>query len=257
MAGEGEGEGQGQGGGEDVEARIKAAVDEAVAGLKGNNADLKAEKTELKNRLDALSNQFETLGGEDGLKKLQDMQERLSKDEVGKLLAEGKHDEWFEKRVAPLKGDYEKRLAAAEAALAERDEALKGANSKLHSTLLDVGIGSACDKAEVTEAGAREHAKMLAERQFQFDEELGRHVLKDQDGSVVYGKDGKSPKTMVEWIEEKREVPEYRFWWPGSRGAGLQNGAGPGSNPERRMEALGSMTMEQYRAARGKQQGAA
>lgn len=252
-AGGGGGEGGG-GGGDDVQARIDKAVEEAVAGLKGTNADLKAEKTELKNRLDGISTQFESLGGEEGLKKLLEMQERLAKDEVGKLLAEGKHDEWFDKRAAPMVADYEKRLAAEVASKEEAIEKLKGSDAKLHSTLLDVGIGKACDKAEITAPAIRDHVKMLAEREFVFDAELGTHVIRDPDGGVVCGKDGKTPKTMVEWIEERKGVPEYRdYWWPGSKGAGLHNGTTPG-NPQRRMEAVGEMGMPEFRKFWAEQQ---
>lgn len=85
---------------------------------------------------------------------------------------------------------------------------------------------------------------------------LGQHVLRDQDGCEVYGKDGKSPKFMVEWLEEKREVPEYRIWWPESRGAGLGS-LGLPTSPDRRMEAMGNMSMDEFRAMHAKQQGAA
>ena len=78
-------------GGDDVQERINQAVEEAVEGLKRTNAELKAEKTELKERHDALSAQFDKLGGDDGIEALVQMRARLENDEVGKLLAEGKH----------------------------------------------------------------------------------------------------------------------------------------------------------------------
>lgn len=243
----------GGGGGDDLQARI----DEATAGLKKTNAELKAEKTAAKKLADDLAAKFEKLGGDEGIERLVAMREHLEKDEVGKLLAEGKHEEWFDKRASSLKADYEKKLAAMESQIAERDELLKASNGKLHSTLLDVGIGQACDKAGIIDQGAREHARMLAERQFAFDPEVGAHVLKDDDGSVVYGKDGKQPKTMAEWVEEKREVDTYRGWWPESRSAGFNHGGLPG-DPDRRMKQLGSLDMNAYRQARTKeQQGAA
>ena len=248
-------EGGGSGGGsgdDDVQKRI----DEAVAGLKKTNAELKAEKTEARKLADELNAKFEKLGGDEGIEALVKMRASLENDEVGKLLAEGKHEEWFERRSAAMKADYDKQLEAAAATLAERDEALKGAKSSLHATLLDVAIGKACDKAEIKDAGAREHARMLAERQFSFDDELNGHVIKDDEGGVVYGKDGKTPKTMVEWLEEKRNVPEYRLWWPDSRSAGLSNGGLP-KNPDRRMEALGNTSMADFRKIRTEQQKAA
>lgn len=242
------------GGGDDIQKKIDEAVAAAVEGLKKTNADLKAEKTEAKQLADDLAAKLEKLGGDDGIDALVQMRERLELDETGKLLAEGKHEEWFDQRATAMRADYERRLEAATAQITERDEALKGAQTKLHSTPLDVGMGQACDKAEITEAGAREHARMLAERQFLFDPESGQHVIKGEDGGTVFGKDGKAPKTMVEWIEEKREVPESRIWWPASRSAGL-NGNNMPTNPDRRMETMGNMSVAQYREARAQKEG--
>ena len=249
---EGENEGGGgSGGGDDVQKRIDEAVEQAVSGLKANNAELKAEKIELKKRHDALAGQFEKLGGDEGIEALVQLRTNLEKDEVGKLLAEGKHEEWFEKRSAAMRADYENKLEAAQNAITERDEKLKSSSSQLHSTLLDVGMGKACDLAEIKDAAAREHARMLAEREFVFNEDHGQHVITDGDGGVVFGKDGKSPKTMTEWLEEKKGAEQYRLWWGESRGAGLQNGNLP-SNPDRRMEALGNtQSLDEYAKARG------
>ena len=241
------------GGGDDVQKRIDEAVAAAVEGLKKTNADLKTEKTEAKKTADELAAKLAKLGGDEGIEALVKMRQSLENDETGKLLAEGKHEEWFERRAAAMKTDYERKLEAAAAALTGRDEALKGANAKLHSTLLDVGINEACQKAEVTEPGARQHAKLLAEREFQFDPEISGHVLKDADGGIVYGKDGKNPKTIQEWIEEKREVPEFRLWWGPSKSAGLTGANLPG-DPNRKNEVIGKMSMAEFRTFRAKQQ---
>lgn len=45
-------------------------------------------------------------------------------------------------------------------------------------------------------------------------------VIKDEDGGVVFGKDGKSPKTIVEWLEEHRDSGHKRHWFGASKGAG-------------------------------------
>jgi hypothetical protein len=228
---------------------VQARIDEAVAGLKKTNADLKKEKSEAVTIARQLQEQFEALGGEDGIKGLVDMRQRLEKDETGKLLAEGKSEEWFEKRSEAMRKDYERKLEAQAAEIAKRDEALQTTSGRLHSTLLDVGINAACDKAEVKDPWAREHIKLLAEKSFTYDPEHDRHVIRDRDGEVKFGKDNK-PMDMAEWIEGHRGQPEYRAWWGETRGSGMGNGALP-SSPDRRMELMGNMSLDEYRKARG------
>jgi len=245
-------DGGGGGGGDDIKDQIAKAVEEAVAGLKATNAELKKEKTEAKKQADALAEQVAKLGGDEGIEALVKMRASLENDEVGKLLASGNYEEWYEKRSGAMKADYEKQLSARDEVLTEREKALQAVQSQLHGVVLDRDIGQACDAAEISDPGAREHARMLAERQFQFDAELGQHVIRDKEGGIVYGKDGKTPKPLTEWLEEKREVPEYRLWWPGSQPAGLGN-AGLPSNPDRKVEAMGKMDMAEFRKVRAEQ----
>ena len=75
-----------------VQVRIDAAVEKATQGLLKKNDELKGEKQNARRQLDSLVESIESLGGAEGLKSLRDMRARLENDEIGRLVAEGKHE---------------------------------------------------------------------------------------------------------------------------------------------------------------------
>jgi hypothetical protein len=225
--GDGNGDGGGDGGGgsgEFTQADIDTAVEKAVGGLKTTNQALKGEKTEIKKTLDAMNAQFTALGGEDGIKKLSEFQKKLSEDESTSLLADGKHEEWFDKRTAALRKSHEKELGTVQEATEAANGRAEKAEARLHKTILKAEVLTAAkDAGTVAEASA--DIRLRAERVFTWDDERESLVVKDEDGDVVLSKDGKSPKSVAEWLDEQKEGA--RHWWPGSKGAGA-DGSGDG-----------------------------
>ena len=229
--GDGDGDGDGKGGDGDgsgdskfTQADIDGAVEKAVSGLKGTNAALKSEKTEIKKSLDAMNAQFTALGGEDGIKTLSEFQKKLSEDESTSLLAEGKHEEWFDKRTAALRKSHEKELGTVRESEQGAVTRAEKAEANLHKVILKAEVLTAAkDSGTVAEASA--DIRLRAERAFSWDDESESLVIRDDDGDVVLSKDGKSPKNVAEWLEEQKEGA--RHWWPGSKGAGA-DGSGDG-----------------------------
>lgn len=205
---------------------IQAKIDEVTAGLKHNNAELKAEKTELKKQFDELKSMLDGVGGADGLKKLSEMNERFQKDEIGKLLAEGKHEEWHEQRTASLRKDFEKKLEASNKATEEAIELARTKESKLHSLLLEREVMEAAANSGVVPS-AMGDVKLNASQLFSFDSDADALVQKDSEGNIVFGRDGKTPKSVSEWLEE--QIDEKRHWWPSSKGGGA-SGSGAGGS---------------------------
>lgn len=245
------GEGGGEGGGNpSIEAQIQAAVEQATQGLRQNRDQVLAEKRKLTEQFTALSNQLEALGGAEGIKRLTAMHDSLMKDELGKLLAEGKHDEWFERRTQALRGDYEQRVEALQKQLNEAAEGREAANTKLARTLLKTEVDAASVEAEV-EKTALEDVRLAAEQVFTYDETIGKHVIQDENGVVLLGKDGQTPKTVLEWLEEQRQP--RRHWFPPSQGAGANgahgnNNGNPGVAPD--ASAVSKMSMSEYKQYR-------
>lgn len=219
--GKGKGDGDGGKGGEGdknfTQADMDAAIEKSVSGLKSTNAALKDEKTAVKKQLDGMQAQFDQLGGEEGIKTLSEFQKKLNADEGTKLLADGKHEEWFDRRTEALRKDHENQLGTLNEKLAVADDAVKKADARLVKQVLKADVLSAAKDAG-TVAEAAVDIQFRAERAFKWDAEREALVLHDDEGGVLFGKDGKSPKGVSEWLDEQKE--QSRHWWPPSKGAG-------------------------------------
>lgn len=243
------GGGDGDGDGDDP---VKKAVEAATSGLKKNRDEILAEKRALQEQLDKAKNDrkfYEELGGEDGVKKLLDFKKKLEKDESTKLLAEGKHDEWFDKRTAALRGEYEQKLTKQAELLTEREQQLAATNDRLARVMIQNDVQNAARTAGVVPSAVAD-IELVAMNTFEFDPEHDRHVIKDKDGVVLLGKDGQNPKSLGEWLDEQKE--SRRHWWPQSQGAGAAGGAG-GRAGAPDMKAIGQMSMSEYNEYRKKQ----
>lgn len=242
-------------------AEFKAAIDEAtaaaVAAVQKTNVDLKTEKSAaiqqrdvLKTQLDAFGGGdiLEQLGGADGISKLVEFKTRLEKDDLGKLLAEGKHDEWYEKRTSALRQDHENQVTALSDKLSESGKQVDAALNRVRKMALRSEVVTACKESGV-EASAMEDVQLRAERDFEYDADSDALVIRDENGGTVFGKDGSSPKTVGEWLEEQKEGS--RHWFPPSKG-GSAGGAGGPAAPGG-AEDISKMPMDQYRATREKQ----
>lgn len=226
----------------EVQAMIRAAVDAETRGLRENRDAALAEKRALREFQERVVGK---LGGEDKLDEIIAIRERLAKDEMGKLLADGKYDEWFERRSAAMRKDSEKRIEdfakAKTAAEKERDEA----RDRYRSKVLEVMVQEVCTTSGVVPTAIAD-VRRAAMTMFTLDDE-GSPIMKQGD-TVVFGKDGRTPKSLAEWLDEQKEPA--RHWWPPSQGAGAQGGnrAGGGQDAFR-----DGMTYDEYTAWRAKQ----
>lgn len=219
---------------EDLQKQIEAAVEAATKGLKSTNTALKEEKTKLAEQMSGLTATLEQLGGADGVKQLLDYRKKLSTDELGKLLAEGKHDEWFDRRTTALRGEYDGRYKNLESQFQKEQETSKSKDHKIERMALRQEVNRAAMTAiPDVDSGTVDDIYNAAEKVFKFDPTLDRLVIKDKDTGVITGKDGKTPKTMDEWLEDQKTVK--RRWWGPSTAAGLNGNNGDGgsydSNP--------------------------
>lgn len=234
----------------DSESMIKQAVAEATKSLSANRDQILAEKRQLKERLDELSGTVESLGGPEGIKSLAEMRQRLEKDEMGKLLANGEYEDWYEKRTAALRGDYEQKLEATEQRARELEQEREQALTRLNDKVFEIEMLSACADTGVLDS-ARVDALNRARGVFTFDPQHNKLVIKDQDGVVLLGKDGKTPKGPSEWLEEQKS--DARHWWPGSAGVGAKGSlGGDAGDPSADAEQMGRMSMEDYKKTREK-----
>lgn len=193
---------------EALAAKGQAALDQAVTGLKTKNSELLGTIKTTKTELDALKGQFEGVD----IDQLKAIAKQSSQSEEAKLIAEGKLDEVINKRTERLRGDYDKQLLT-EKARAERAESF--ANRFRDKVLADSIRSAAIKTGALPEAS--EDIILRARGTFRLNEE-GEAVAVDADGEVIYGKDGKTPLTPLEWAESLRENAPHL--WPKATGAG-------------------------------------
>lgn len=235
---------------ESIEAQIQSAVDAATASIRRNRDEILQEKRKAAQEVVELRAELESLGGAEGLKRLHQMRESLEKDELGKLLADGKHDEWFDKRTAALRGDFEQKITARDQQVTEVTEERDKVLQELANLRLRIEVDRAALPTEVKKTALSSGDVHLAAAQvFTYDPQLEKHVIKDSDGVVLLGKDGQSPKTVQEWLEEQKGP--RRHWFPPSQGAGAAGSHGGGNVPVKPdADAIGRMSLDEFKKYR-------
>jgi hypothetical protein len=217
-----------------------AAVREATSGLAANKDEILGEKKALQEKLDAMSEQWKGLDPE----AVRTIMTRLENDEEARLLAEGKTDEVIERRTERLKADHAKQIAKLESALAERDEALTGSQTKVKSLMVEGGLRAAASELGLIPS-AVDDALARANSVFKVNDE--GNLIAEKDGATVFGKDGKSPMTPAEWLADMKEAAPHWFPAPSGGGAGGGNGNGGGKFTITREQAR---DVQAYRAAK-------
>lgn len=205
---------------------VARAVEEQTAALKRNRDEILSEKAK---KQDELKRFTEAVGGEDGLRSLMEMRERMSKDELGQLLAAGKHDEWLERKTAGLKSGYTKEIESLSGRIRELEAAANEANSKLTGYRVRMELDGAFAAAGVDPNCYEMVAHYLSAR-IGIDEE-GDFFVKDQRGDVSFSGAGKK-MTVRELVESLRETQKALFLPTTGGGArGGSNVRGGVNNP--------------------------
>lgn len=212
---------------DEVKEQIIAQYNQKVSGLKTNKQDILTQLTQVKNEANALKSQFEGVD----LETLKSLAQKLKQDEELQLLAEGKHDVLFERKVEPLKQKYESELAEYKSKLAKRDAATL--NGGLLANISTSGV----------DPQAVEGVLAIAKSKFNALDDNLNPIAKDENGEVVYGASGK-PLTPQEWLNQLRETNP--FYWGVAQGAGAKTNIG-GGYQEKKKEDYTVAEMKQLR----------
>lgn len=191
----------------EMEAKIAAAVAEQVKGLKAKNDELIAQEKKLKERFAGID--------PEAYKQLKD---RLDADEDSKLLAEGKKAVVIEKYTERMRAAHQAELEAERQKTqkeAQRADAYKG--SVLDNQIRSVTSG--------LHKGAVEDALLHARNIFSLDA-TGRAVKLNSEGVPELGKDGSTPFSPAEWMDQQKELKPH--WFPNSSSGSGSGEARPG-----------------------------
>ena len=237
------------GGGGDNDADNNAAID----GLKRKNSELLGEKKKATARATELSNLFESLGGEDGLTELKALKEKIDGDAILQRVKNGEFKEVLNESNQAVREAlgkaHAKELAKRDEAFAARDEEYKAVIGQRNSMALSTGLSSAADASEGFHPTAKNDAAAQAAAVFNtFNPETGQMEATDKDGVPVLGEDGKTPLTMGEWLEQRRET--HPHWWASSQSGDLGGSIG---NRISGGDDLGDMSQADYEKARMEQ----
>ena len=203
------GEGGGGGGGApeitpEIQKLIDDQVSAQVSGLKTKNSEL----------LGKLKESTESLKRFDGIdpEAVRGILQRFSDDEEAKLIAAGKIDEVLDKRTERLRADVDKQIKAAN----DRADKAEAFSNKFRDRVLADSIRAAALKVGALPEAA-DDLILRAKGTFQLNED-GEAVAVDENGEVLFGKDGKTPLTPAEWAESLKESAPHLF--PRGEGTG-------------------------------------
>ena len=203
---------------EGLDAAIAALYEQAADGayyLSVDGAVGKDKLDEFRNNNVKLLKDLEKFKDVDPAK-YQELLALAKKQEEKKLIDAGEIDKVVEQRVGEMKSTYETQIKT----LTEQNSV---AQRQLESLLIDNAVRDAAVKSGV-QPTAVDDVLLRAKATFKIKD--GNAVPVDAQGNVVYGKDGTSPMSVVDWTTSLKKQAPHLF--QGSQGGGAQ-GSGKGN----------------------------
>lgn len=197
----------------DVQNEIQKIVEEQVKGLKNKNQELLAKNKEFAE----MTKQWE--GVDPNI--IKNLVDRMRNDEETKLLAEGKIDDVVNRRVENMKKDHTSQLEALSNKLKDYENEIKQRDHYLTELVIDHQIKDAYTSLDF-EPAALDDIVRYARTIFKMDENRNAVPRDPATGSLIFGKDGKTPISAREWLENLAEKKPY-LKRP-SKGGGSQGG---------------------------------
>lgn len=188
----------------------------------------KGKLDEFRNNNVELMKQLEQLKGkaltDEELAEFKKMREEQQKLKDKQLIDAGKIDELLEQRTSNMRGEYEGKITKLEELLEALSEKLIDAEEKLAGTLITSELSRAVSQVGHLRKGAMDDLVHRAQQVWTYDD--GNIVAKNGD-QVIFGKDGKSPLTILEWTQSLVESAPHLF--EGSNGGGSSGNSGGGT----------------------------
>ena len=231
----------------DVKAMIAQEVANAVAGLKKKNDELLGSLKKTKEALDAAKAQ-PTLT-EDEFKRYAELKEKLERDELLAAMADGKTEEVIDKVTRKTRMEADAKLAAEVEARTKAQEAAAEATRKYDDTLISVEITKAA--APHVKPAYSELVTDMVRKNVKLIDGVARVV--NSDGEIEMTANGAAPLSLNDYIEGLRNKYADLFLASsggGAGGSGTPAGGRQATSTKVASEVAGSMTMEQYMAAR-------
>jgi hypothetical protein len=148
---------------------------------------------------------------------------KAEKAEEEKMILEGKQEELANKKLELRDAEWKKQIALKDAELESINSKVASLKEKALSEQIRSGINGAFH------AMANDDAVLVAMTMFKLDDN-GNAVMYDSDGSIVIGKDGKTPFSPKEWANSDALKDTKSHWFAASMGGtGAQQTSGSGN----------------------------
>lgn len=211
--------------------KVRKQVDSEYSGLRQNRDEVLAEKKKIAEELNAVRSQIDGLD----IAQVREMMERVSKDEHAKLVAEGKWEEVLSNRTEVMRRDYDTRLGGMEQELNKYRSEVENLVTEKKRYMVDTKIREVGTKYVYPEM--MEFLQDKARNVFRLEED-GEVVARSSDGTLLLGRDGKSPMNIEEWTLMQQD--KYPYIFRTSSGAGAQPNSGKGRGGVKFKEDLSS-----------------
>jgi len=201
-----------------------------------NNLTLSRERDNMSGVIGRLTSDFgfDPEKYDDFKTTFEDLRATKQQVEDGKLIKDTSLDEAVTKRTGEMQRQHQTQVNALETSVNNYKNQVADLQKKLDDTIVDREVGAAVANKN---SGVRPDAirAVIREAHDFFRVKEGKLVPLDHDGQVIYGADGTSPMTPLEWIKTKL-IESSPFLFLESSGGGAGGGAGGG---------LGGLTQQQ------------
>ena len=192
-----------------VQEIVNNALKSEIVGLKSNNQALKDEKKKAQDRIREYSDLLSGLGGEEGINQLQALKQKIDQDEELRLFTTGDREKYNDRILNRARQDHANQIKMIQE---ERDKwktQTETFEKKYQLREIEKSIMDGCAESGVN---PRYYKAMSAQVRddIVFDNETDRVIVKDNDGSLRYGKDGQ-PMQVGELIDTLREEQPELF----------------------------------------------
>jgi hypothetical protein len=216
----------------------KFAINVVLDEFRNNNLALSQERDKLNGTIGKFTTEvgFDPEKADDFITEIKDLRSVRQQVEDGKLIKDTSLEEAVSRKTTEMRKQHDTQVNA----LTTSVNNLKNENQQLRDRLDDNILVNDVSSAALNErSGIRPDAVEAVVDQARkfFKVREGKLVALDSQNSVIYGADGTSPMSPMEWIKTKlAERAPYLF--KESRGGGSQGGTGVGGLSPEQLAAL-------------------
>lgn len=190
---------------------------EDVSGLKSALEKERADRKSYEKQLRDTIAKYEGIDPEVARQATAELQKLQDK----KLIDEGKIDELVNARVERMRADHAAQVKALQSRQEELDTLVKSRESKLSEVLIDAALREAAIKNGARKT-ALEDVILRGRRVWKLEGDAPK-PFDPVNGSIKFGKDGKSPMSIDEWLGALQQEAPHLF--EASTGSGTEPGA--------------------------------